>query len=83
MRYYEDISNGFLLAYERSSEFFVRFIPEVGEWEDCNISFSEFIHDYNFREISVDEAMKKSNGRLPDEEHRRYMDMLNRNRGLI
>ena len=52
------MDNGFLLAYEKSSEFFVRYIPQTNEWEDCNTSFSDFRHDYYFREVSKEDAYR-------------------------
>ncbi len=81
IRFYEDLNNGFLLAYEKSSEFFVRFIPELEKWENCNISFSNFRHDYDFREISKEEAVRKTNGNLPDANFEEYLKLLNRNMG--
>ena len=79
IRYYWDTQNGFLLAYERSTEFFVKFIPSTGKWEDCEISFMQFMHDYSFREISTNEAMEKAGGCSPEDNYREYIAMINRN----
>lgn len=81
IRYYSDTQNGFLLAYERSTEFFVKFIPSTGKWEDCEISFMQFMHDYSFREISADEAMEKAVGCSPEANYKEYAAMLARNLG--
>ncbi len=80
IKYYLDLDNDFLLAYEKSTEFFVRFLKETGEWECCGISFSNFIHDYCFKEITSDEALEKSKGRLPEADYQEYVAMLNRNK---
>ena len=79
LAYFEDRANGFLLAYERSTEFFVRFLPKTGEWEDCGISFMAFRHDHDFTEISREEALKKTDGRLPEAEFKQYLDLIARN----
>ena len=81
--YFLDTRAGFVLAYEGSCEFFVRFVARTGEWEDMGISFSEFRHDYEFKEISADEAMQKANGRLPESEYKQYCDIIRRNLGDI
>lgn len=72
IKYFVDLTNDFLLAYERSTEFFVRFVPKTDEWEDVNVSFSEFRHDYDFKEISTDEALKRTNGSLPTKAFDQY-----------
>ena len=79
LKYYEDTENGFLFAYERESEFFVRFLPDLGEWESVGISFRQFLHDYTPSEITPDEAARKSNGILPDSTFKDYLEMLESN----
>lgn len=81
IRYYWDTQNGFLLAYERSTEFFVKFISSTGRWEDCEISFMQFMHDYSFREISANEAMEKAGECLPEANYKEYIAMLDSNLG--
>ena len=76
IKYFEDIYNGFLLAYEESTEFFARYVSKIAEWEACKISFSNFRHDYDFREITEEEAFKKTNGNLPNNAYNRYIEML-------
>jgi len=78
IKYFIDLTNDFLLAYEKSTEFFVRFIAKTGEWEDVNISFLDFRHDYSFREISQDEAMERTNRNLPLEAFDQYLKLINR-----
>ena len=80
--YYLDTDNGFLFAYEKESEFFVRYLPKTNEWEDSPISFSNFRHDYYFKEITKEEALFKTNGNLPEKLLGRYLELLDKNRGL-
>ena len=82
LKYYLDLDNGFLLAHEKTTEFFVRYIREIGEWEPLMISFSNFKHDYNFKEISKEEALQKSDGCLPEAMFQTYSDTIKTNRGL-
>ena len=81
LKYYLDLSNNFLLAYEKSVEFFVMYIPEREEWTDCNISFSNFKHDYDFKEIPREEALEKTNGNLPESMLRQYSDTIYKSSG--
>ena len=81
LKYYLDLRHNVLLAYEASVEFFVMYLPETNEWTDCRIPFSNFRHDYDFREVSGEEAFGKTNGNLPEALLRQYLDLLNRNTG--
>ena len=82
LRYYLDLDNGFLLAHEKTTEFFVKFNSDTREWETVGISFSNFSHDYYFKEISKDEALKITGGGLPEAMFQTYSDMIKRNIGL-
>ena len=79
IEYYKDIDHEFLLAYERSTEFFVMYVSATNEWKICNISFSNFVHDYCFKEISKEEAIRITNGNLPETMLAQYSDMINNN----
>ena len=81
LKYYLDVDNGFLLAHEKASEFFVIYNQDTGEWADCNITFSSFKHDYYLKEISREEAAQKTNGRLPETKLREYLDLIDQNSG--
>lgn len=81
LKYYEEMANQTLLAHERSTEFFVKYVPEMKEWEDCGISFSQFKHDYPFREMSREQVMQITGGNLPEAAFKEYTEMLNRNMG--
>lgn len=76
LAYFEDTDNGFLLAYEKSSEFFVRYLSASDEWEDCPISFSQFRHDHCFREMDREEAFRRTSGNLPETLFERYVALL-------
>ena len=80
IEYYLDTGNGFLLAYEKSTEFFVRFVPSKNEWETVEISFSQFRHDYEFKALSESEAVKLSKGATADTALEQYRDMIKRNK---
>ena len=80
IKYFEDLSHGSILAYDKSTDFFMIYAPSSGEWKDCNFSFLEFRHDFNFREISPEDAMSKTNGTLPEEKYKEYVAMLSSNR---
>ena len=80
MKYYEDLSHGSVLAYDEETEFFVIYSPKSGEWGDCKFSFLKFKHDYNFREISREDAVSKTNGLLPEVKYKEYTAVLDNNR---
>ena len=79
IKYFED--NGSILAYDRSTEFFVIYMPAANEWRDCDRSFMEFRHSYSFKEINPGDAMSRTNGCSPERIYKEYVAMLNRNRG--
>ena len=81
LSYFIDLDNDFLLAYDKATEFFVRFVPKVNDWEFCNISFSNFRHDYAFKEIDKDQAEKITLGNLPEAIFQQYLVMLGKNLG--
>ncbi len=79
LKYYEDLRHHFLLAYERCTEFFVTYDPETKQWNDCNISFSNFQHDHEYKEISKEEIMQKTQGVLPESKFKEYLTMIRSN----
>ena len=81
LKYYVDLRNDFLLAYERTTEFFVMYDPKSSEWKDCTISFISFRHDCEFKEISYEEALAKTNGVLPEDKLTQYRKLINSNMG--
>ena len=81
IKYYQDKNNGFLLAYEKSVEFFVMYHPQTKEWTDCNISFSNFVHDHEFKEITEQEVCVQTDGNLPKSMYRQYVEMIRKNSG--
>ena len=79
IKYYIDKTAGFLFAYEKSCEFFVRYIPKSKEWEQCDFSFSSFVHDRDFLEIDKCEALRMADGNSPEVAYIKYTDMLGKN----
>lgn len=79
IKYYEDLQNHFLLAHEKHTEFFVMYIPETKQWKDCHISFSNFQHDYEYKEISKEEMIQKTEGVLPESKFKEYLAMVRSN----
>ena len=80
LKYYKDLDNDVLLAYEKTTEFFVIYNLEKREWVRSNISFSNFKHDYYFKEISEEEVKEKTSGNLPNSIFLKYIEMLNKNK---
>ena len=83
IEYLEDVRNHFLLAYERSTEFFVIYLPEKQRWEDCQISFLRFKHDYEYSKISREEVVKRTGGILPESNFENYLAIIRGNRGEV
>ena len=81
IKYYEDLDNGFLLAHEKHTEFFVMYVPETKQWKDCRISFLNFQHDYIYKEISKEEIIQKTDGVLPESNFKEYLAILRKNLG--
>ena len=81
LKYYLDVKNDILLAYENSVEFFVAYNSQLGKWTSCEISFMQFKHDREFIEISHEDATLRANGNLPNKEYTKYLNMLKYNFG--
>ena len=69
----------FLFAYEKSTEFFITYIPKTDEWVDYSISFSNFKHDHDFTEISEEDAAKITKGNLPEAMLQQCRDIIQKN----
>ena len=82
IKYYIDLHNHFLLAHEKHTEFFVIYVPEAKQWQDCHISFSSFQHDYEYKEISKEEMIQRTNGVLPESEFKEYLKIIRSNTSL-
>jgi len=80
LKYYKDLDNDVLLAYEKTTEFFVIYNFEKREWVSSNISFSNFKHDYYFKEIREEEVKEKTSGNLPNSIFLKYIEMINKNK---
>ena len=63
LEYYEVIEDGTIFARERSTDFFAMFSPCAKKWsQPQNITFMQLTHDRNYKEISEEEALKKTGG---------------------
>ena len=79
LHYYLDVDNNFVLAHEPSTEFFVTYNEKTETWVTCTISFMQFKHDYLFREITKEEAVRQTNGNLPERAFQKYVETLQAN----
>ena len=73
LKYYEDLDNNFLIAHDKYTEFFASYNSETKTWKRCNISFSNFKHDYNYREVSKEEIIERTGGTLPESIFKEYL----------
>ena len=64
-----------LFAYGDFYDFLQTYNKESGQWETCRVSFSQFLHDFWYREISEDEARAISEGCLPTEAYQKYCEV--------
>lgn len=83
LEYYLDIKNGYVCCYDRDVEFFVFYSKKDQKWMKSNITFLQFCHDYDYREISFDEALILCDDVLPDDTYYEYLEMLATNGGII
>ena len=82
LKYYIDLDNDTVLAYDKTTEFFVCYATEKNEWRTVDASFLAFKHDRYYKDISRDEALARTNGSSPEPLYREYLNMLRRNMGL-
>ena len=68
MKYYLDTINSVLVAYNKVNECFVIYNAVKNEWIEGNITFMQFTHDYDYVNITKEEAMQITGGKLPTEE---------------
>ncbi len=81
LRYYLDLAHGFVLAHEPTTEFFVRYDGKTEQWVNCPISFMQFRHDYFFKVLTKEEAVRQTNGNLPERAFQEYVELLRKNNG--
>lgn len=82
LEYYLDLNNC-VFCYDKDVEFFVLFIKKEKKWIKSNISFTQFCHDYEFKEISFKQALTLCDNILPDDAYYEYLEMLERNGGIV
>ena len=79
LKYFFDVDNKILLAYNHETEFFAKFINSTKQWEKCKISFMQFEHDYFYKSILAKEARKISKGNSARPLFEKYVEMLENN----
>lgn len=79
LEYYFDIDNKIVLAYNHQTEFFAKFVKNSNQWEKCKISFMQFSHDYNYKRITLKDALKLTKHKTPRKMFNEYLEMLNFN----
>ena len=82
LEYFLD-QNNYLYCYDNDVEFFAVFLPKENKWVKSKISFTAFSHDYDYKDVTYDEACKICNNIFPDDMYFEYIEMLFTNGGLI
>ena len=78
--YYEVIEDGVVFVRERSTEFFAIYSPFTKKWsQPDNITFMELTHDRDYRGITKEEALGKTEGCALESLFREYLTLLGRN----
>jgi len=80
LKYYFDLDNDCVLAYDRDTDFFAQFDKSAAKWTMVGISFVQFMHDYNYKLISGEEAQALTNDNLPEHLYADYIKIINDNR---
>lgn len=83
LEYYLDLKNNFVCCYDSDVEFFAVYSKEENAWVSSRISFSQFSHDYVYKEITFGDAMSLCNDNIPDEKYFEYLETLFKNGGII
>lgn len=83
LKYYLDLENDCVLAYDRVKDFFAQYDKSAAKWTMVGISFVQFKHDYNYKIISGEEAQALTNGNLPDHLYAEYVKIINDNRNAM
>ena len=67
-----------LFAYGDYYEFFERYDKEADSWRPSEISYSQFLHDFNGKVIGESEASIIAGGNLPYKKYEEYCRMIKR-----
>ncbi|MGN0813768.1 MAG: hypothetical protein ACI4MH_00875 [Candidatus Coproplasma sp.] len=70
--YLADLTEETLFAYGSHREFFRTYDKESGKWVVSKISYSRFLHDFWYREISEEQAKELTGGNLPTDDYKKY-----------
>lgn len=81
--YYEVIEDGVVFIRERSCEFFALYSPVTKKWcQPENITFMELTHDRDYRIITKEDALGKTDGAALLSLYREYAALLERSRSI-
>lgn len=79
--YLLDEQNEILSAYDKETDFFAQYRSDVGKWQLSKLSFVQFRHDYNYKQIDQAAAAKITNGVLADTLFAQFVDIIEANKG--
>lgn len=83
LKYYLNLKNNFVCCYDPDVEFFVVYSREENVWVSSRISFSQFSHDYVYKQITFEDAMVLCSDNIPNEKYFKYLETLFKNGGII
>lgn len=72
LEYFVEVMTDRLFAYGSFYEFFEIYDEQSKAWKTSPISYSRFLHDYMFREISKEQAAEITDGNLPEQAYKNY-----------
>ncbi len=79
--YYEVIEDGVVLVRERSCEFFALYSPVTKKWTQPEvITFMKLTHDRDYRTITKEDALLKTDGDALSALYLEYTALIERNR---
>lgn len=70
------LADGTLFAHGDYYDFFRTYNKKSGQWETCRVSFSRFLHDFWYTEISEAQAKEITGGNLPLDDYKEYCERL-------
>lgn len=81
--YYEVIEDGGVFVRERSCEFFALYSPVTKKWcQPDDITFMELTHDRDYRIITKEDALLKTDGDALSTLYREYVALIEGNRSV-
>ena len=81
LKYYKNLSDGTVFAYERQTEFFALYSSHTKQWhQPDNITFMQLTHDCDHVPISKEDAFKEADGGALEALFREYVALIEENR---